>query len=67
MMVITQKITSMAFEIHDGKTSVFSVGVYVCVCIFWEEEEQLAWSENASSVLLGAQKNHIVSETVSSV
>lgn len=29
MMVITQKITSMAFEIHDGKTSVFSVGVCV--------------------------------------
>lgn len=28
MMVITQKITSLAFEIHDGKASV----CFLCVC-----------------------------------
>ena len=33
MMVITQKITSLAFEIHDGKTSIKVSLKCVCVCV----------------------------------
>ena len=44
-MVITQKITSLAFEIHDGKTSI-KVSLKhvcfqcVCVCILCEVEKK---------------------------
>ena len=44
MMVITQKITSLAFEIHDGKASISMslIIVYVfpvCVCVFFVEKK----------------------------
>ena len=58
-MVITQKITCMAFEIHDGKTSVFfpvCVCVCVSVCVCGNKSARRERSENAASILLGVQK-----------
>lgn len=59
-MVITQKITSLAFEIHDGKISVCVFNVCVCVyplCLKKEKKKKKGGrhdrSENAASILCG--------------
>uniref|UniRef100_A0A3P8YA24 Membrane bound O-acyltransferase domain containing 2a n=1 Tax=Esox lucius TaxID=8010 RepID=A0A3P8YA24_ESOLU len=51
MMVITQKITSLAFEIHDGETCVC---VCVCVCVRMPSLlEYLSYNCNFMGILAG--------------